>query len=104
MVGAPLQGRILVIDDVITAGTAVREVIAMIEEAGATLAGVAIGLNRQERGEGKLSAVQEVEQAFNVPVLSIIEMGHIIDYLSCEDDAPIGALAAMREYRERYGV
>jgi orotate phosphoribosyltransferase len=104
MVGAPLQGRVLVIDDVITAGTAVREVIAMIEDAGATLAGVAIGLNRQERGEGELSAIQEVEQAFNVPVLSIIEMGHIIDYLGGEDDAPIGALAAMREYRERYGV
>jgi orotate phosphoribosyltransferase len=104
MVGAPLRGRVLVIDDVITAGTAVREVIAMIEDAGATLAGVAIGLDRQERGEGELSAIQDVERTFNVPVLSIIEMGHIIDYLGCEDDAPIGALAAMREYRERYGV
>ena len=104
MVGAPLQGRVLVIDDVITAGTAVREVIAMIEDAGATLAGVAIGLNRQERGEGELSAIQEVEQAFKVPVLSIIEMGHIIDYLDNDEDAPTGALTAMREYRERYGV
>ena len=104
MVGAPLQGRVLVIDDVITAGTAVREVIAMIEAAGATLAGVTIGLNRQERGEGELSAIQEVEQAFKVPVLSIIEMGHIIDYLDNDEDAPTGALQAMREYRERYGV
>jgi len=104
MVGAPLQGRVLVIDDVITAGTAVREVIAMIEDAGASLAGVAIGLNRQERGEGELSAIQEVEQAFKVPVLSIIEMGHIIDYLDSDDDAPKGALAAMLEYRNRYGV
>ena len=104
MVGAPLQGRVLVIDDVITAGTAVREVIAMIENAGASLAGVAIGLNRQERGEGELSAIQEVEKAFDVPVLSIIEMGHIIDYLQSDEGAPQGALSAMREYRERYGV
>ena len=74
MVGAALAGRVLVVDDVITAGTAVREVIGMIENAGATLAGVAIGLNRQERGAGELSAVQEVERTHNVPVLSIIEM------------------------------
>ena len=104
MVGAPLVGRVLVIDDVITAGTAVREVITMIEGAGASLAGVAIGLNRQERGEGELSAIQEVQKAFDVPVLSIIEMGHIIDYLASDEDAPQGALLAMREYRERYGV
>ena len=104
MVGAPLAGRVLVIDDVITAGTAVREVIAMIAAAGASLAGVAIGLNREERGEGELSAIQEVQQAFDVPVLSIIEMGHIIDYLASDNDAPEGVLVAMREYRERYGV
>ena len=104
LVGAPLQGRILVIDDVITAGTAVREVIAMIAEAGAELAGVAIGLNRQERGAGQLSAIQEVEQAYAVPVLSIIDMGHIIDYLEATGGGPAGALAGMREYRARYGV
>ena len=104
MVGAPLQGRVLVIDDVITAGTAVREVITMIEEAGAQLAGVAIGLNRQERGEGELSAIQEVERTYGVPVLSIIEMDHIIDYLESGDNAPEGALVAMREYRKCYGV
>ena len=74
LVGAPLQGRVLVIDDVITAGTAVREVIAMIEAAGARLAGVAVGLNRQERGEGERSAIQEVEEEYGVPVLSIIDM------------------------------
>jgi orotate phosphoribosyltransferase len=104
MVGAPLQGRVLVIDDVITAGTAVREVIAMIEDAGASLAGVVIGLNRQERGESALSAIQEVEQAFGVPVLSIIDMTDIIDYLAANTAAPEGALDAMRTYRERYGV
>lgn len=104
MVGAPLQGRVLVIDDVITAGTAVREVIKMIDAAGAQLAGVAIGLDRQERGAGELSAIQELQKAHGIPVLSIIEMEHIIDYLEATADAPEGALVAMREYRERYGV
>jgi orotate phosphoribosyltransferase len=104
MVGAPLEGRILVIDDVITAGTAVREVIALIERAGGTLAGVAIGLNRQERGAGELSAIQELEQAHGVPVVSIIGMDHIIAYLTSANDAPDGALFAMQGYRERYGA
>ncbi len=101
LVGAPLRGRVLVIDDVITAGTAVREVIAMIQAAGAELAGVVIGLDRQERGTGEMSAVQEVEQSQAVPVLSIINMGHIITYLKSTDQGP---LVAMLEYRERYGV
>jgi len=104
LVGAPLRGRVLVIDDVITAGTAVREVISMIIDAGADLAGVVIGLDRQERGAGDLSAVQEVEQVHGVPVLSIISMSQIIDYLEAEANGPLGALGAMRLYRERYGV
>ena len=104
LVGAPLTGRVLVIDDVITAGTAVREVIAMIESAGATLAGVAIGLNREERGEGELSAIQELERSYGIPVLSIIDMSHIIDYLEQSGGDHAQALAAMREYRGRYGV
>jgi orotate phosphoribosyltransferase len=104
LVGAPLQGRrVLVIDDVITAGTAVREVIGMISTAGAQLAGVIIGLDRQERGTGELSAVQEVERSEGVSVFSIINMGHIIDYLAV-GQGPEGALAAMRAYRARYGV
>ncbi|MFO7552302.1 MAG: orotate phosphoribosyltransferase [Haliea sp.] len=104
LVGAPLRGRVLVIDDVITAGTAVREVIAMIESAGASLAGVAIGLNRQERGAGELSAIQEIEQEHAIPVLSIIDMSHIIAYLEAAGDDYADALAAMRNYRQRYGV
>jgi len=104
LVGAPLTGRVLVIDDVITAGTAVREVIAMIEENGAELAGVAIGLDRQERGKGDLSAIQEIEQNFNVPVLSIIQMGHIIDYLQAQSDDSSELQAAMETYRDLYGV
>lgn len=104
LVGAPLQGRVLVIDDVITAGTAVREVIAMITNAGAELAGVAIGLNRQERGEGDRSAIQELEEAYGVPVLSIIDMGHIIDFLESEGNEGQTSLVAMKDYRARYGV
>jgi len=104
LVGAPLRGRVLVIDDVITAGTAVREVIRMIIDAGADLAGVVIGLDRRERGAANLSAVQEMEQAHGAPVFSIINMGQIIDYLDAADNAPPGALEAMRQYRERYGV
>ena len=104
LVGAPLQGRVLVIDDVITAGTAVREVIAMIEAAGARLAGVAVGLNRQERGEGERSAIQEVEEEYGVPVLSIIDMEHIIAYLEDADMGSADPLEAMKAYRARYGV
>lgn len=105
LVGAPLRGRVLVIDDVITAGTAVAEVIAMIRAAGAELAGVIIGLNREERGQGSLSAIQEIEQRWNVPVHSIIAMRDLIEFLA-DDEAQSDetALKAMREYRESYGV
>ncbi len=105
LVGAPLQGRVLVIDDVITAGTAVTEVIGMIQKTGAQLAGVVIGLDRQERGQGVLSAVQELELTHGVPVLSIIGMQDIIDYVERAGDVDTGAvLAAMRAYRAQYGV
>lgn len=104
LVGAPLEGRVLVIDDVITAGTAVREVIAMIEGAGAKLAGVAIGLDRRERGSGERSAIQEIEQEHGIPVLSIIDINHIIAWLEGLGAEHAEALAAMRAYRERYGV
>lgn len=108
LVGASLRGRVLVIDDVITAGTAVAEVIDMISAAGAELAGVVIGLNRQERGQGELSAIQEIEERWKVPVYNIIAMQDLIAYL--EDDSgidsevPEGALSALRAYREQYGV
>ena len=104
LVGAPLEGKVLVIDDVITAGTAVREVIDMISAAGAELAGVIIGLDRQERGEGELSAVQEVEQSQGVPVVGIVQMAHIIDYLETTGNGPEGALEGMQHYRDVYGI
>lgn len=104
LVGAPLRGKVLIIDDVITAGTAVREVIAMIDAAGAELAGVVIGLDRQERGVSEQSAIQEVEKEYGVPVVSIIGMGDIIDYLAGSSDSDEKTLAAMKAYRSQYGV
>lgn len=104
MVGAPLQGKALVIDDVITAGTAVREVMGIIENAGAECAGVVIGLNRQEKGSGELSAIQEVERDYGVPVISIIELKDIIDYLADNGDKNTNYVNAITEYRQQYGI
>lgn len=103
LVGAPLQGRALVIDDVITAGTAIREVAAMFEKTEATMAGVMVALDRQEKGNGELSAIQEVEKTLGVPVGSIVCMGDIIDWLKQQPDSET-RVAQMRAYRERYGV
>lgn len=103
LVGAPLQGRVLVIDDVITAGTAIREVMAIIQSAGATPAAVVIGLDRQEKGTGELSAIAEVEKSFNIPVVSIINLGHIIHYLE-SDPTQADMVASIRAYRETYGI
>ncbi len=103
LVGAPLQGRVLIVDDVITAGTAVREVMAMIQQAGARPAAVLIGLNRQERGQGQLSAIQEVEQTFGVPVISIINLNHIIHYLENQPGQE-SLVGKVKDYRETYGV
>jgi orotate phosphoribosyltransferase len=103
LVGAPLQGRVLIVDDVITAGTAVREVMDIINKAGAEPAAVVIGLNRMEKGRGELSAIQEVEQAYGIPVISIINLSHIIAYLKQQPDQA-ETLAAITAYRETYGV
>lgn len=103
IVGAPLAGRVMIVDDVITAGTAIRESTSLIAEAGATAAGVLIALDRQERGQGDISAVQEVEQALGAPVVSIIGLADLIVHL--EDDPEHGShLPAMQAYRQRYGV
>jgi orotate phosphoribosyltransferase len=103
IVGAPLRGRILIIDDVITAGTAIGEAMAIIKAAGAEAAGVVIALDRQEKGKGELSAIQEVEQNFGLKVASIITLRDLMDYL--EGDAALGEhLEAIRTYREQYGV
>ena len=88
IVGTPLQGRVLIVDDVITAGTAVRESLEIIRAAGATPAGVALALDRQERGSGTLSAVQEVEQQHGLKCVSIITLADLIEALSQRADAP----------------
>lgn len=103
LVGAPLQGRVLIVDDVITAGTAVREVMEIIDNAGAKPAAVLIGLNRMEKGQGEVSAIQEVEQAFGIPVISIINLNHIIAYLEAQAGQE-AMVEKIKLYRATYGV
>lgn len=103
LVGAELKGRALIIDDVITAGTAIREVMSILDQAGAQPAGVLIALDRQEKGRAELSAIQEVERDYNIPVISIITLSQLIEYLEQQGDMP-EALQAIREYREAYGI
>ena len=102
IVGAPLAGRVLIVDDVITAGTAIRESIDIIRAAGAVPAGVALALDRQERGQGDLSAVQEVQRAFSIPVVHIITLADLIEHLE-RADRP-AELESLRNYRAEWGV
>jgi orotate phosphoribosyltransferase len=111
LVGAPMQGRVLIIDDVISAGTSVRESVAMIQAAGATPLGVAIALDRQERAgsadapDPSGSAVQFVEREYGLKVCAIATLADLMAYLQGQSHAELGAhLGAVRAYRERYGV
>jgi orotate phosphoribosyltransferase len=103
MVGAKLQGSVLIIDDVISAGTSVRESIEMIRAAGAEPCGVVIALDRMERGQGELSAVQEVERNYDIPVVSIAGVDDLLGYLQGEPEM-VQNLSAVQSYRDRYGV
>jgi len=107
IVGAPLAGRVLIIDDVITAGTAVRESLDIIRAAGAQPAGVALALDRQERGQGELTAVEEVERRHGLRCVSIVTLAELIEALSRSTDGRARIsdeqLTALRAYRERYG-
>ena len=102
IVGHALEGDILIIDDVITAGTAIGEAQDIIAAHGANTKGVIVALDRQERGKGKLSAIQEVEQNFAISVLSIISLSHIVDYLKAGNDADL--ISRIELYRDQYGV
>lgn len=102
-VGAEPRGRLLVVDDVITAGTAIREVIALVDGLDARVSGVVVAVDRRERGAGELSAIQEVERDFAIAVTSIVSFDDIIEYLE-ETDRFAQHLPAVHEYRERYGV
>ncbi len=102
VIGSPLKGRVLIVDDVITAGTAIRESADLILKSGARLAGVVLALDRQERGQGERSAVQEAEAALRVRCVSIVTLSDLID--SLQRAGRPDTLAVMREYRSRYGI
>ena len=103
IVGTPLQGRVLIIDDVISAGTSVRESVAIIRGANATPCGVAIAVDRMERGNGATSAVQEVEQSYGIPVIAIATLDDLIGFVRSEPTC-LQHLDAVLSYRERYGI
>lgn len=103
LVGSPLDGRVMLVDDVITAGTAIRESMEIIAAHHATLAGVLISLDRQERGRETISAIQEVERDYQCQVISIITLDDLISYLE-EQPSMVEALAAVKAYRKQYGI
>ncbi len=105
LVGAPLKGRVLIIDDVISAGTSVRESVKLIQNEGATPAGVAIALDRMEKGTGELSAVQEVEQQYGLPVVAIANLMDLFTMLEQNQSAELAQFVEpMKAYRAKYGV
>jgi orotate phosphoribosyltransferase len=103
LVGSPLAGKIMLVDDVITAGTAIRESMQLIKQHDASLAGVLIALDRQERGQGELSAIQEVERDFDTQVIAIVTLADVVAYLSAQE-SNAEAVASINKYRENYGI
>lgn len=103
IVGAELTGKVLIVDDVITAGTAIREAVDIIQSAGAQASAVLIALDRQEKGKTELSAIQEVNRDYGIDVFSIISMQDLIEYLSAEETSG-EHLQAMQAYRREYGI
>jgi orotate phosphoribosyltransferase len=103
IVGAAIEGKVLIVDDVITAGTAIREAVDIIQAQGGSAASILIALDRQEKGKGELSAIQEVQNDFGVSVHSIITMADLIDYIKTDENYS-QYLDAMLRYRDEYGV
>ncbi|AEW76941.1 orotate phosphoribosyltransferase [Aggregatibacter actinomycetemcomitans] len=103
LIGSPLQGKVLLVDDVITAGTAIRESMQIIQANGAQLSAVLIALNRQERGNGELSAIQEVERDYQCNVLSIVDFADLMAFIETQPEYQ-QYLPAMRAYRAQYGI
>ncbi|UAA39242.1 orotate phosphoribosyltransferase [Paraneptunicella aestuarii] len=103
LVGSPLQGRIMLVDDVITAGTAIRESMQLIQAHNASLAGVLIALDRQEKGQGELSAIQEVERDFNTQVVAIVTLADVIQFIQEREEFK-AHLPNIVAYREQYGI
>ncbi|MDR0528912.1 MAG: orotate phosphoribosyltransferase [Zoogloeaceae bacterium] len=105
LIGAPIAGRTLIVDDVISAGTSVRESVELITAAGGIPAGVLIALDRRERGAGMASAVEEVEQRYNIPVIAVATLDHLINFLAEGSDPKLAScLEAVSAYRARYGT
>ena len=103
LVGSELTGKVMLVDDVITAGTAIRESMDIINDAGAELAGVLIALDRQEKGKGELSAIQEIERDYGATMISIVTLGDLIGYLTDKGEMD-DTLASVTAYREKYGI
>ena len=103
LIGAPLAGQVLIVDDVISAGTSVRESVESIRAAGATPCGVVIALDRMERGLGELSAVQEVQQAYGIPVVAVATLDDLLAYLGARAELAQNLQAVLR-YRQQYGI
>lgn len=103
LVGAPLKGKVMIVDDVITAGTAIRESIQLIQQAGAEAAGVLVALDRQEKGKSELSAIQEIVKEYNIPVYAIINLDDLHEYISSQAEMS-EFIAPITQYREKYGV
>ena len=101
LVGAPLSGRVLIVDDVITAGTAIREVLTMIDAAGAEVSSVLVGLDRKEKRNGGLSAIQTLEQEFSLDVKSIIDISHIMTYVTEQSSSEV-IVEAITSYQQKY--
>ena len=108
LVGSPLRGRVLIVDDVITAGTAIRESLEIIRAAGAQPAAVALALDRQERGQGSLSAVQEIQSQYGLKCVSVVTLAELIEVLSRPADGRVRIsaeqLTSLQAYRQKYGV
>ncbi|MDM8557492.1 orotate phosphoribosyltransferase [Candidatus Parabeggiatoa sp. HSG14] len=103
IIGAHLTGKVLLVDDVISAGIAIRESVQIIQNSGAQLAGVMIALDRQERGQNQLSAIKEVEQMYDIQVANIIHLDNILNYLEQQPDKQ-DILVAIQDYRKTYGA
>jgi orotate phosphoribosyltransferase len=103
LVGSPLQGRVMVIDDVITAGTAIRECIDIIKNAGAELKGVIVAVDRQEKGNSNLSAIQELEKSYGIIVKSIVKLDDVIEFLR-EEHFDGALIQRIQDYRKQYGI
>ena len=103
LVGAPLAGNVVIVDDVITAGTAIREVMGLLADTPATVVGVVVAIDREERGQGPLSAIQEVASEFGIEVVSVVKLSDIVDYLEASGDFE-ETLKNMKVYQETYGI